>query len=655
MSSASDILRPYAPVEPGKWLNLYLGSGRCGAAFNAAGLMDRSSPPGHRRTSQSVLLHADHWHEGTHQLQHHVPLLRLCWGTDPLNGVTSYHQRLHLASGRLVTSATTPAASWSLTVGFSPAEADRDVLACEITWQGNLSDWEVLPISEWGTAHGEALTGSLAVEGTTPTHAALTARTGSANSAVRLAVSGDATFSTASPNTPLRLRFQPGSGRARFLLASGSPARTAELDAALARLLPSRLWPAFASAWKTRLGSARIRLSDTRLQKLHDRAHFFCLASYAPEARCPAPPMGWTGNSWGYHFPQDLSYVAPALLRLGHTDIVKSWIEFYASREAQMREMTRRIYRAKGVMWAWEFPLSPTAAALTTGAPNHYQYEIHNAAYPARMAWETALALGDKAWSRSTAWPVIHAAAEFYASVLKRGRDRLWGLHVTPSSGQDEYGGTDQKNFLCALFSAAYTLRTAVTAATRLKLSPPGFPLWKRILADGLAFPRLLDPAAGLYRTSEQNPFRPGSQKHPVQLNPLTFLPLGAPDAPTRAAYAARHRIVATQRDNMKHPDIQGNYYDGWTLLALALAATRMGDPAGLSHELSMLETSQLTDPEWIQLYESSGYWCPYYTTSMGLFMTTLHDALACTWPGAPRTPSAWPATWGTARFTPPD
>jgi len=33
---------------------------------------------------------------------------------------------------------------------------------------------------------------------------------------------------------------------------------------------------------------------------------------------------------------------------------------------------------------------------------------------------------------------------------------------------------------------------------------------------------------------------------------------------------------------------------------------------------------SRLVDPDFITIYESSGYWRPYYTTSMGLFLQAI-------------------------------
>ncbi|MBC8009561.1 MAG: hypothetical protein H7067_05650, partial [Burkholderiales bacterium] len=453
-----------------------------------------------------------------------------------------------------------------------------------------------------------------------------------------------------------RLELAFAAGRAGLLVGSGAWVRREEILAAVASPASSGAFlEAASAAWGARHGKARVHLPDPGLQGLFDRAHHQLLAAYEPAARCPAPPMGWSGNGWGHHFPQDLSYIHPALLRLGHLDIAKGIVEFYSERIPQMHEATRRLYGAAGVLWAWEFPIGGDTVILPDGqTPNPFQFELHNAAYPARMAAETARHLGDRDWTQAVAWPVVHESARFYASVLKRGRDNLWGMRVKPSMGQDEFGGENAPDYLCALFAAEYTLRTALRLAREFGLRPPAHETsaWRAILADGMAYPRLLRPAlGGVYATSAKPGYRLGRQKHPVQLNPLTFLPLGRIDAPTRRAYALRHALCENERAGMHHGGTRGSYYNGWTLGAYWLAAARMGDAAGLEHELRQTLVAQYADPEWIQIYESSGFWKPYYTTTAGLFLQAITDAFVNDWNGASGKPAAVPASWAGAAY----
>jgi hypothetical protein len=62
-------------------------------------------------------------------------------------------------------------------------------------------------------------------------------------------------------------------------------------------------------------------------------------------------------------------------------------------------------------------------------------------------------------------------------------------------------------------------------------------------------------------------------------------------------------------------------FYDGWTLFAFQLSAARLGDAVGYAHELREMLPVRAIDPDHTTIYESSGFWQPYYTTSMGLFM----------------------------------
>ena len=191
--------------------------------------------------------------------------------------------------------------------------------------------------------------------------------------------------------------------------------------------------------------------------------------------------MGWTGAGWRFHFPQDISYIHPALLRMGHYDLAKRIVEFYRERIDDIRAITHRIYGGRGTMWAWEFPIGTGTDLLKNDSPNPYQYEIHNAAYPARMAYETSLHLNDAAWTAAVALPVIRESAEFYASHMVKEANGRYSLEVTPSMSQDEFAKPNGRNYLCALYSARYTFRVA---------SAMGLKDYDEYLRAGLAFDR---------------------------------------------------------------------------------------------------------------------------------------------------------------------
>jgi hypothetical protein len=622
----ADIVRTYWPVETGKSLNLYLGTGRCGGCFDAYGLQHQDeTDPAATRVSHTWLAHGGVWHRGRHGLDTQVPLARLRWLSAP-GEPESYRQHLEIGIGQLTTEWVGPRFRYTLTTFTSPAEADRDLLFFHLKWQGTQRPsltFAPVPVyhSDYSGPLAAACVPSL---GKHQVH--LPIQRGNSRGTAFLAYTGD--LATAPHADGAVLHLAADSGAATFVIALGHADQSTVLAEAAHQALAAGL-PALraraAAAWQVRWGSPVIDLPDPQLNALARRSLYHLLCTYAPDVRCPPPPMGFSGNAWGFHFPQDLSCVHPALLHFGHSDITRAHVEFYHSRIADQQAITRELYGKPGVCWSWEFPIGPDARLFRPedgGAPNAFQFELHNAAYPARMAIDTAAALRDTDWTRDIAWPIVRESARFLASLASAEADGTYSLFATPSMGQDEFGGPNAKNYLCALFATDYTLREAVALAAQVGATETDeIAHWRQILAAGLAYARLLQPEHGIYAANETLPFVPRKQKHPVQLNPLWILPFAPIDSPTLSAYRQRRLICSSERDHQRHSGVPTGYYEGWTLFAFQLAATRLGDARGLAHELSEMLPARLTDPACTTLYESSGFWKPYYTTSMGLFL----------------------------------
>ena len=626
--SCTDILRTHWPVEPDKSINLYLGTGRCGGCFDSYGLQHRAdADSAAKRVSHTRLAHAEVWHRGRYGLDSQVPLTRLLWSRDP-GEPQAYRQHLHLATGSLQTLFESTGFTYDLTVSTSPAELDRDLLRLHLTWSGNARpDLCIEPVQNFVTDYGDDLP------------ALTTLEIGAANSVLEITrgtsrglclVHHDGNLRAVTEGDRLRLELASAEGSAILTLALGPAGRRKEMETRLREVvaMDHSAWVEHAAAaWKLRWGTSAEPPSGLSPEHaaLYQRSHYHLLCSYAPDVRCPAPPMGFTGNAWGRHFPQDLSYIHPALLAHGHSDITRAHVEFYHSCLPDQLRLTREFYAKPGVCWSWEYPIGPGAQLFRAedgGAPNEFQFEIHNAAYPAKMALETAAALNDSAWTLAVAWPVVRESARFLFACLQREADGTHSIMVTPSMGQDEFGGPDAKNYLCALFATEYTLREAVRLAGQLGLADAESTAWSSVLAEGLAYGRLLHPEHQIFAANESIPFAPRRQKHPVQLNPLWLLPLGRePDAPTLAAYHHRRMICSSERENQRHPGVPTGFYDGWTLFAFQVSAARVGDHVGYAHELREMLPARLIDPDHITIYESSGFWQAYYTTSMGLFM----------------------------------
>lgn len=624
----ADIIRNAWPVEVGKSLNLYLGTGRCGGCFDSYGLQHQSDEdPAAIRIGRTRLAHADVWHCGRHGLDTMVPLCRVVWAHPPAES-RIYRQHLRLADGSLTTEFQGENFNYTLVTRTSPAATERYLLVFEITWSGGeCPDLLVEPVAVYQSDYSGALEAETCVSLDGP-RAVIKLRRGTSEGLTLVHVSGAAEITT--DGQRVRIRLSEIGGSARFTLALGAADRLLDLHTALDRstamdgpCLVNTSRTAWAARWGKNPGAPAGLTPE--LSALYWRSHYHILCSYAPDVRCPAPPMGFAGNAWGFHFPQDLSYIHTALLAHGHTDITRAHVDFYHSRLADQLALTREIYGKPGVCWSWEFPIGPDARLFRPedgGPPNEFQFEIHNASCPAKMAVETAAALGDATWTRDVAWPMVRESARFLTACLHREADGTRSIQVTPSMGQDEFGGRNAKNYLCSLFATEYTLGHAVRLAAETSASDAESEQWATIMREGLAYHRLLLAEHGFFAANESITFAPRQQKHPVQLNPLWILPLDrAPDAPTVKAYQQRRFITSSDRDGHRHAGIPTGYYDGWTLFAFQLSAATLGDAAGYAHELREMHPARAIDPDYITIYESSGFWQPYYTTNMGLFI----------------------------------
>lgn len=650
-----NIHRTAWPLHMADNINLYLGSGRAGASFDAWGLMGNGYQC--ERTSQGVtsFMHADHWHRGAHGIDSRMHAFRIVFADGaPAQAPAAYEQTLHLYDGKLTTSLSLPGLRYTMTAFFNPAQPD--ILALDIRWNGAsvMPDLLLAPEVELPVSYGDVLKGTAELVQSSADTALIKLSIGTAESALALHTLNTAgRISLSDEARGIRLSFSGAHGRHLILAGLSSWKRRDALSTAIAAMTSPEQYAASASAaWHTRFGSAGISVPVPEYQKLWARSLYYTLASYGPDKAAPAQPCGWSGNMWRYSFPQDLSYIQPALLRLGHYDIARSWIEFYHGFIDDMRTYTKRIYNADGAMWAWEFPIASPSHLLDAsrpGEPNWYQYEIHNAAYVARMAYETARHLRDRSWTRTVAWPVVNATADFYASAVSR-QGKRFGIAMTPSMGQDEMAAHNKKNYLCALFSADYTLRIALAMAKSLSISGDDVKQWGSILRTGLAYESLYDAQEGICSIYE-GPLSEtlGKQKHPVQLNPLFALPLGNAASFTHTAYQRRYDICRNAKNDFFH---------GWTLAAFWVSSAHAADAEGLLYDLARTEKSHYVDPDWIQIYETSisadavpGSTC-YYVTSHGLYLQALQDAFVSDFSGNTVIGGACPRTWEGAQFS---
>lgn len=204
---------------------------------------------------------------------------------------------------------------------------------------------------------------------------------------------------------------------------------------------------------------------------------------------------------------------------------------------------------------------------------------------------------------------------------VKQRKKGYWHISVSPSLGQDEFGGENQDDYLCALFSAKYCFKKAIEYGLDVdgKYSE---------IVENLSFP-LLKNGMGFFASSgEVEKSALGKQKHPVQLNDLAFLPVDTVlHEESVNAYRMRYDITGGAKQCL---------FPGWTLGEFLLAGSRVGDVDGWMEDFTKLYScSDLTDKENIQIYESYGnYAAAYYTTSNGLVLQSLLNNVLSDWLG---------------------
>lgn len=347
--------------------------------------------------------------------------------------------------------------------------------------------------------------------------------------------------------------------------------------------------------------------SDDNAQKVWVRSMAYLLSTYDGPADLIQPTNGLTGNMFPFHFVQDLEYIAPALMMTGHTKIVKNWVEKFAGEIPAMREYAKRLWpETEGVYPPWELPFGSIEGYHVPSVPVIYCYEPHNVGYLCRLAAEAAEFVGDETWTEQVALPLIRECAAFYRAACRKGEDGKWHMKWSPCVGQDEAGGRNKEDYLCSMVSAKYCFQQAVKV---------GLIEYQDYLDDGLAFDSLRSETGVLHTLPGADDF--GKQKHPVQMDGLAFLPVESkPQPEERAAYAARRDLT----ERAKEP-----FYFGWTLGEFLLAGANLGDAAGFACDWEQIRESNYTDPQWVQIYETSGETeKSFYLTTHGMILQSM-------------------------------
>ena len=384
--------------------------------------------------------------------------------------------------------------------------------------------------------------------------------------------------------------------------------------------------------WKKQWEKSWINFPTKRAHNIWARANYYNISNFPVIPGKALIPTGMNGNIWGFTFPQDVYYVAENLTRTNHFDRYLKSMQYWLDILPQVKKYSERIMDVEGGFYPWTPPFDKWDEFEKNGAVSNDSYEIHNPAYVSAMVWHYYQRTGDNEFLEEY-FPIMEAVWQFYSNVIHKNEKGTYDIDHHKAAGQDEASKLESsKNLLCASFSAEYSARNYLQAAELVgDYNNTLYSKASQILDAGLARDSLLK-TEGYYATYEGDDRPPNSQKHPVQLNAITFVPmadLGLAE-PSVAAWKNRYNLTTRAKKPVSH---------GWTFAAFALASSRMGSEEGFMSDLKSIQYFAGADPDWIQFYEFT-FWerytihLSYYFPTHGLYQQAFSDALVQDWQG---------------------
>lgn len=590
----------------------YLANGRFGSVFGPYGLnLDPDWQDAHPEAGKSQFMHMEHWGrfrfhskatDAETSADYILPTIRLHWERQP-ESVRGYRQVQDFYNGTLETVFTDAhGARFCARCWFDGVKKDTAGILIHVQGLGARAVavqasavTRFIPYPFLFDAP-EAQRAEVTRQGSGWCMALICAATENRRSSrlyIHTTMDGEPTESG--------VRFTLREGENALCISFGQPADAADIHASMDRT--ARHWR---DTW-ARMGW--LDLPDDEAQRLFVRSAAYLLSTYDDDCGYIQPDNGFTGNMFPFHFVQDLAYIAPALQMLGRADITRRWVEKFAREIEPMRDYARRLWpESKGIYPPWELPCGSIEGYHCPVMPVPYCYEPHNVGYLCRLAREAGDNASDPVWTESMVKPLVRECAAFYLSACKKGKDGLWHLSWFPSIGQDEAGGRNKTDYLCSLYSAKYAFQSAVAMGVDDGRC-------EAILTDGLAFDSLRSNRGTWHTCHGADDF--GRQKHPVQLDGITYFPTETGPLPEEAqAFALRQDIT----DRAREP-----FFYGWTLGQFLLADANMGDSEGFRADWKSLFTSHYMDDRHVQIRETSGEaFKSFYTTTHALVLQAL-------------------------------
>jgi len=386
------------------------------------------------------------------------------------------------------------------------------------------------------------------------------------------------------------------------------------------------------AVWEKEWKQSWVNLPEDRIQKIWTRMRYYSLCNFPLIAEKPMIPTGLNSNIWGFTFPQDVYYVAENLPRMGNFERAEKAIQYWLEVLPDVRKYCKRIVGVEGAFYPWTPPYTDWDNFEKEKVVSPDSYELHNPAYVAAIVWHYYKYSGDTAFLKKY-YPIIRDVFEYYKNISTKNEYGTYDIFHAKARGQDEHSSTDGnlKNLLCASFSAEYVAGLVVQAS-----AITGDTLWLSVAKDmkTMGMNRAnIKRENGIYSTYEGDNRPMGKQKHPVQLNPIAYLPmpdLVSENSPTRKAWENRYLLTGNATKPLTY---------GWTLGEFFLASCRMKSPEDARKDLDAIQPCHGADPMWIQFYESS-FWerwhvsKSYYFPMMALYQQGITDMLVQDWRG---------------------
>jgi len=426
----------------------------------------------------------------------------------------------------------------------------------------------------------------------------------------------------------ISIRLKNDENLLKFIIDREDVDSSVAIDQSFENLIASHI-----AEWEKEWSRAYINFPEERAHNIWTRSNYYNISNFATIPEKALIPTGMNTNIWGFTFPQDVYYVAENLTRTGHFDRYEKAMKYWLDILPEVKKYSVRTMDVEGGFYPWTPPFDQWDEFEKDGVVSNDSYEIHNPAYVSAMVWHYYQRTGDIDFLEEY-FPIMEEVWRFYTNVIHANDKGTYDVDHHKAAGQDEASRLkSSKNLLCASYSTEYSARnylqaTKVVSEYEQALADKA----EKVLAAGLERERLLKPE-GFYATYEGDKRPANSQKHPVQLNAITFCPmedLVPENGPAQIAWQKRYDLTRLAKKPVSH---------GWTYGAFALASSRLGAEEALAKDLSAIQYYSGADPRWIQFYEFT-FWerytidLSYYFPTQGLYQQAFTDALVSDWRG---------------------